>query len=230
MSKRHFTLIELLVVIAIIAILAAMLLPALAKARNKAQNMSCISNLKQIGLASNMYTDDNEPRIVSYSSSGNKETPYWGDSLLPYTGDLKVFKCPLNLLAIKQKDTAPYAIWRYNDTGKPATNIGYSYGLNCWNYTDCARGPQNRTTPEIPKPSAVILISDGAGSSPSGIGAGAWSYDAIRGQMVNTSQNSVHFQEDKANCTFVDGHVEGVTIKSLYTTDPYKSALDYLQP
>ena len=96
MKKRKFTLIELLVVIAIIAILAAILLPALNSARERGRAASCINNLKQIGTAVNMYADAHNGLVCSLGVSSMSTQGAWNKTLYDagYLTDQKVYYCP----------------------------------------------------------------------------------------------------------------------------------------
>lgn len=154
--RRAFTLIELLVVIAIIAILAAILFPVFAKAREAARKSSCQSNLKQLGTAAMMYTQDYDEKwsgICCYNNSITSGQMFnWPYAIVPYIKNRGVFKCPsdkwddaavsyngnnaleqIKLAAINAPANVVYLMDGYTQRGGNAApgNASTGNGLNC---------------------------------------------------------------------------------------------------
>ena len=254
---KAFTLIELLVVIAIIAILAAILFPVFARARENARRSSCQSNLKQIGLGMLQYSQDYDEKLVNawfgpngYDNSGPTNGRYkWMDAIQPYIKSTQLFTCPSNSNGLTTGATGSFipALQLPSDSNQ---NYG-SYAINVA-YFDGAlsgtgdRAPGNSSPPvamaSVEEPATTIWAGDGNGGYSIAWGGGTNTADPSEPAITNIGSipsigsgglqdgSIVERHLETTNVLYVDGHVKSSKMSALATLSPISNAYRAFTP
>ncbi len=199
--RRGFTLIELLVVIAIIAILAAMLFPVFARAREKARQSSCLSNIKQLALGINMYAQDYDETLPrgahsEDSSWGDDNDMSWRVMILPYVRNVQIFQCPSARMS---------SIFTGTVLLDGEQNSGYAFNYAHWG-AGVGTNPSGQSIGRAFDSSSVITVAEYTGRFYVGeSNAHGW----VRNDAAATRHNGGQ------NCAFLDGHAKWLKPEAL---------------
>ena len=208
-SKSGFTLIELLVVIAIIAILAAILFPAFARARENARRASCQSNLKQMSLGILQYTQDYDEKFPVFQTQQPTGAFAWADTVQPYVKSLQLFQCP--------SDSVPgQADPRVDGYTDYAINLDLTSDVRAAITAGGFAFSQMRglSMSALTQSALTVIVCDIGGVNPSGTNSAHWS-SGDGASVGNATPALATFPAgaadrhlDGQNFAFCDGHVK----------------------
>lgn len=225
--RRAFTLIELLVVIAIIAILAAILFPVFAQAREAARKTACLNNLKQMGTGLLMYSQDFDeelpPAWIGYPAVPFPGQARWMDVVQPYVKNTQIFSCP--------SSTAKYAPvpsgGTVNGSGVADKNGGYAMNVAYYDNSDAAHPPTPVMDVVGEYPKNLAALAEPAGTAyvfdfQNGWGSFQCVWPRIAGQpVINNAANPRtlgvggwlrEWHQKNVNVLFCDGHTKATSL------------------